>query len=64
MKLTVSNSSRQATTDLSHLLRLATVLESAYGAGVIKKSHKQDMSEAGWTTQQLLSMSSAKSFYN
>lgn len=64
MKLTASNDSCQATPNLSHLLRLATVLESAYGAGIITQSHKQDTPEAGWTTEQFLSMSSEKSFYN
>lgn len=64
MKLTTSNDSCQAIANLSHLLHLATVLESAYGAGVITPGHKQDTPEAGWTTEKFLSMSSAKSFYN
>ena len=64
MKLTTDNDSDQTDAKLSYLLRLATVLESAYGAGVIAQSPKQDTAEAGWTAEQFLSMSSAKSFYN
>lgn len=64
MKPTASNTSRQALTALSHRLHLARANESAYGAGIMTADYKRKARTTGWTTEQLLAMSAAKSFYN
>ena len=65
MKLTAINTSRQEQTNLSYLLRLATTLESAYGAGVMADNSSRDTrGTKGWTTAQLLAMSRSKSLFN
>lgn len=61
MKLATGRNSRRATTDFSYLLRLATTLEGAYGAGVMTADDKQETQRAGWTTKQLLALSRSKS---
>ncbi len=64
MKNTASNTSRHAFTQIAQRLSLGKVLESAYGVGAMSADNKRAAHKAGWTTQQLLAMSAAKSFYN
>ena len=64
MKPTASNTSRQALTALANRLHLARTHESAYGAGIMTADYKRKAHKTGWTTEQLLAMSAAKSFYN
>ncbi len=65
MKLTAINTSRQEQPNFSYLLRLATTLESAYGAGAMTSDSNRKAHEArGWTTAQLLAMSKSKLFFN
>ncbi|MGB3300328.1 MAG: hypothetical protein WBA76_18855 [Phormidesmis sp.] len=64
MKSTASHTSYQAIVNLAHRLHLARTQESAYGAGIMTADYKRKDRKAGWTTEQLLAMSAAKSFYN
>jgi len=64
MEFTASNISRQTLTQLAHRLSLGKVLEGAYGAGVMTAHYKRAARKTEWTTEQLLAMSAAKSFYN
>ncbi len=64
MKATPSIQSAYTLTQLAHRLNLGKVLEGSYGAGTMTASYKREAKKAGWTTDQLLTMSAAKSFYN
>lgn len=64
MKNTASNTSRHAFNRLSYLVTLGKTLEGAYGAGVMTADYKREAPKAGWTAQQLMAMSVAKSLYN
>ena len=48
----------------AQLVSLSRALENAYGGGVMTADPKREANRSGWTTQQLLAMSAAKSFYN
>ncbi|MGC1308716.1 MAG: hypothetical protein WA885_15935 [Phormidesmis sp.] len=58
------STSRRSSAQRAHLLHLGRLLEGAYGAGVMSTDQKREAKRTGWTTQQLLNMSAAKSFYN
>lgn len=64
MKPQPSNTSARDLTELSRRLHLGRTLESAYGAGVMTPNHSQNPARTGWTLEQLLQMSEAKSMYN
>lgn len=64
MKNTAGNTSRRTFTQIAQRLSIGKALEGAYGAGVMSADDKRAAHKAGWTTQQLLAMSLAKSFYN
>lgn len=64
MKPTGNNPSRRQLTEISRRLHLGRVFEEAYGAGVMTDDYKRAPSRAGWTTEQLIAMSEAKSLYN
>lgn len=64
MKPQPSYTSQRDLTDLSQRLHLGRTLESAYGAGTMSPDHKRANSRSGWTLEQLLQMSEAKSMYN
>ncbi|MEO0805508.1 MAG: hypothetical protein AAFY33_04300 [Cyanobacteria bacterium J06643_4] len=64
MKTTTANNSVYTIAQLAQRLNLGRVLEGAYGAGVMTAGYKRTAKKAGWSTDQLLTMSAAKSFYN
>ena len=64
MKATASNSSSRLITELAQRLNLGRVLEGTYGIGALSAGYKRAARKSGWTTEQLLAMSAAKSFYN
>lgn len=64
MKTTTTINSAYTLTQLAQRLNLGKVLEGAYGAGAMTEGYKQEAEKAGWTTDQLLTLSAAKSFYN
>ena len=51
-------------TQLAHRLNLGRVLEGAYGMGAMTAGYKREAKKAGWTTDQLVTMSAGKSLYN
>lgn len=59
-----SQTSRRDLTELAQHLHLGRVLESAYGAGAMTATHQRAHKRSGWTLEQLLQMSAAKSMYN
>lgn len=64
MKTTAVNNSAYTITQLAQRLNLGRVLEGAYGAGVMTAGYKRAAKKDSWSTNQLLAMSAAKSFYN
>ena len=64
MKPFASNLSRRDFSQLIRAFDLAKTLEGTYGAGIMTSDYRRVPKETGWTTQQLLTLSSAKSFYN
>lgn len=64
MKATTANQSTYTVTQLAARLNLSSVLEGAYGLGTMTAGRKQSAKKAGWTQEQLIAMSAAKSFYN
>lgn len=64
MKTTTTTHSAYTIAQLAQRLNLGRVLEGAYGAGAMTADYKREVKKAGWTTDQLLTMSAAKSFYN
>ena len=64
MKATASIQSAYTITRLAHRLNLGRVLEGTYGVGAMTAGYKREAKKAGWTTDQLLTMSAGKSFYN
>ncbi len=64
MKATTTTQSAHTITQLAQRLNLGRVLEECYGAGVMTEGYKRAAKNPGWTTNQLLTMSTAKSFYN
>lgn len=64
MESTASNTSHRLMKQLAQRLNLSRVLEGTYGIGVMTADYKRAAYKTGWTTEQLLSMSAAKSFYN
>ena len=63
MKIAASNTTYSVISQLAQRLNLGRILEGTYGAGVMGND-SQKTQKAGWTTEQLLAMSAAKSFYN
>lgn len=61
MKLSTNYLFSQATANFLHL---EMILESAYGTGLMTANRQLDTRRADWTTEQLLSMSKAKSSFN
>lgn len=59
MKPTSSNTSRQMLTSLAQRLSLARILESSMGAGVMTADYKRSARQAGWSAQQLVTLSNA-----
>ncbi len=64
MKATTCNASAYTIAQLAQRLNLGKILEGTYGAGVMTANYQRASKKAGWTTEQLLTMSAAKSFYN
>lgn len=64
MKSTASNLSHRDFSQLVRAFNLGKTLEGTYGAGVMTADYRRAPKETGWTTQQLLALSAAKSFYN
>jgi len=64
MKATTANNSAYTITQLAQRLNLGRVFEGTYGAGTMTEGYKREAKKAGWTADQLLTMSAAKSFYN
>ena len=64
MKPFASNLSRRDFSQLVRAFELGKALEGLFGAGVMTSDYRRAPKETGWTTQQLLTLSSAKSFYN
>lgn len=64
MKATTANNSAYTITQLAQRLSLGRVLEGTYGAGAMTAGDKRQAKKAGWTTEQLVKMSEAKSLYN
>lgn len=48
----------------TQLVSLGRALENAYGGGIMTADQNRETHGNGWTTQQLLAMSAAKSLYN
>jgi len=63
MKNTATHSA-YTITQLAQRLNLGKVLEGTYGAGAMTEGYKRAAKKASWTTDQLLTLSAAKSFYN
>ncbi|MEL6555044.1 MAG: hypothetical protein AAFQ63_16495 [Cyanobacteria bacterium J06621_11] len=64
MKTTTANNSAYTIAQLAQRLNLGRVFEGTYGAGAMTEGYKREAKKADWTTNQLLTMSAAKSFYN
>ena len=64
MKANTANNSAYTITQLAHRLSMGRAFEGTYGAGVMTENYKRATKKAGWSTNQLLTMSAAKSFYN
>ncbi len=64
MKATTSTNSAYTIAQLAQRLNLGRVFEGTYGSGAMTAGYKRETKKAGWTTDQLLAMSAAKSFYN
>mgnify|MGYP001038399534 CR=1 FL=1 len=64
MKATASNTSNRLMTQLAQRLNLGRILEGTYGTGAMTAGYQREARKASWTTEQLLAMSAAKSFYN
>jgi len=64
MKTTTTTHSAYLIAQLAQRLNLGRILEGAYGAGVMTAGYKRAAKKAGWTKDQLLRMSAAKSLYN
>ncbi|MGD1896224.1 MAG: hypothetical protein ACFB16_04635 [Phormidesmis sp.] len=64
MKSTTIKTSRRMLTQLQQRLQLAKTLEGTYGADVTSAHYQEADCRAGWSTQQLLALSAAKSLYN
>lgn len=64
MKATTAHPSAYTIAQISQRLSLGRILEGTYGVGAMTEGYKREAKKAGWTTEQLLAMSAAKSFYN
>lgn len=64
MKTITHTQSAYTITQLAHRLNLGRVLEGAYGMGTMTAGYKREAKKAGWTTDQLVTMSAGKSLYN
>lgn len=64
MKPNASHTSRRDLTELSRRLHMGRVMEGAHGAGAMTADHQKAHARSGWTLEQLLQMSEAKSMYN
>ncbi|PZO13449.1 MAG: hypothetical protein DCF25_16140 [Leptolyngbya foveolarum] len=64
MKVIASNTSSRLMTQLAQRLNLGRILEGTFGTGAMTAGYKRATPKTGWTTEQLLAMSAAKSFYN
>ena len=64
MKSRASYTSHRDLSELSRHLHLGRVLEEAHGAGMMTADHKRAHTRSGWSLEQLLQMSEAKSMYN
>lgn len=64
MKPTASNLSHRDFSQLIRAFDLGKTLEAAYGAGAMTADYRRAPKASGWTAQQLLALSAAKSFYN
>ncbi len=61
MKNTIKTNAR-ASRQTAHLIHLSRSLESAFGSGEMTPQHRAN--GLGWTTEQLLNLSAAKSLFN
>ena len=64
MKSTASNISERRMTQLAQRLSLGRIMEGSFGSGEMTASYRHNRRKAGWTAEQLITMSTAKSFYN
>ena len=64
MKPTAANLSRSDFSQLVRAFDLGKTLEATFGIGAMTESYYSAPQAPGWTTQQLLTLSNAKSFYN
>lgn len=64
MKTTTATTSAYTIAQLSQRLNLGRVLEGTYGVGAMTEGYKRAPKKEGWTADQLLTLSAAKSFYN
>lgn len=64
MKSNASNTTHCMFHQLCQRVALSRTLGDAYGAGIMSHQHKRETHRAGWTTEQLLTMANAKSWYN
>lgn len=64
MKLSAANLSVRDFFQLVRAFNLGKTLEATYGAGAMTADYRRAPKPAGWTLQQLLTLSTAKSFYN
>ena len=64
MKATASNTSRYTFTQLCQRLSLGRILGDTFGNGAMTGDYKQKATKPGWTAEQLVALSEAKSFYN
>lgn len=64
MKAIASNTSRYTFTQLCQRLSLGRILGDAYGTGAMTADYKRKAVTPGWTTEQLLALSKAKSLYH
>ncbi|MEL6159543.1 MAG: hypothetical protein AAFQ40_04680 [Cyanobacteria bacterium J06623_5] len=61
MKPTASNLSHSEFIKCLYAFELGKILEATYGAGAMTADYRRAPRKAGWTTQQLLALSAAKS---
>ena len=64
MRTTANSPSNRFMAQLAQRLNLGRILEETYGMGAMTAGYKRETPQASWTTEQLLVMSTAKSFYN
>lgn len=62
MKNTIKTNARSASSQTAQLIHLSHSLEGAFGVGAMTPQRRAN--GLGWTTEQLLTLSAAKSLFN